>query len=104
MPSQTLLLKFDAYKPLFELFFGIMCIFGSIQPKSECNFPFLYNLIFKPYYHLSRPLPPLWEKIDIYPHRLFCPKFDAENLLFEVYFGILCIFSSVQPTDIHLKG
>ncbi len=41
--------KFDGEKLLFEASFGIMRIFGSVQPKSECIFPFLYNLIFKPY-------------------------------------------------------
>ncbi len=34
--------KFDAEKLLFETFFRILCI------SSECSFPFLYNLIFKP--------------------------------------------------------
>ncbi len=37
--------KFDAEELLFEAFFGIMHIFGSVHPKSECNFLFLYNLI-----------------------------------------------------------
>ncbi len=68
-----------------------MRIFGSIQPKSECNFPFLYNLIFKPC-HLSSPLTPLWGKIDIYPHGLFCPKFDSENFLFEDFFQNIAYF------------
>ncbi len=34
--------KFDAGKLLFKAFFGIMRIFGSVRPKSECSFPFLY--------------------------------------------------------------
>ncbi len=50
--------KFDAEKLLFKTFFRIMCIFGGVQPKSECNFPFPYNLIFQ-LYHLSSPLAPL---------------------------------------------
>ncbi len=64
--------------------------------KSECIFPFLYNLIFKPY-HLSSPLAPLQKEMDICLQWLFCPKFDAEKLLFEAILGILCIFRSVQP-------
>ncbi len=41
MPSRPFYMKFDAEKLLFEAFFGIMRIFGSVYPKSECNFPFL---------------------------------------------------------------
>ncbi len=37
--------KFDAKKLLFEAFFIIMHIFGSVLPKNECNFPFLYKNI-----------------------------------------------------------
>ncbi len=96
MPLRTFCLKFDAEKLLFEAFFGILSIFGSIQPKSECNFPFLYNLIFPPY-HLSRPLASLRWEIDICPCRLFCPKLNAKKLLFEAFFGILRIFGSIQP-------
>ncbi len=64
--------------------------------KSECIFPFLYNLIFKPY-HLSSPLAPFQGEIDICPCGLFCPKFDAEKLLFKPFFEITRIFGSVQP-------
>ncbi len=87
--------KFDSKKLSFEPFFGIMRIFGSVQPKSECNFPFLYNLIFKPY--LSSPVAPIQGEIDIYPNGFFCPKSDAEKLLFEAFFGIMHIFGGVQP-------
>ncbi len=58
-------------------------------------FPFLYNLIFKPY-HLSIPLAPLRGEIDIYLNGLFCPKFNTEKLLFEAFFGIISIFGSIQ--------
>ncbi len=57
-PRRLPCLKFDAEKLLFEAFFGILRIFGSVQPKGECTFVFLYNLIFKPY-HLSATLAPL---------------------------------------------
>ncbi len=88
--------KFDAKKVLFETFFGIMHIFGSVSPKMNAIFPFLCNLIFRPY-HLSSPLAPLRGEIDIYPKGLFCPKSDTEKLLFEAFFGIMRIFGSVQP-------
>ncbi len=68
----------------------------DIVGKSECIFPFLYNLIFKPY-HLSSPLASLQREMDICPRRLFCPKFDAEKLFFEAFLGKLRIFGSVQP-------
>ncbi len=87
--------KFYSKKLLFEPFFGILPIFGSVQPKRECIFPFLYNLIFKPY-HLSSPLAPLWEVIGICPRAFFCPKFDPEKLLFEAFFGIVHILTTVR--------
>ncbi len=77
--------KFDAEKLLFEAFLIIMSIFYSIPPTSECIFPLLSNLKFKPY-HLSSPLAPLWGGIDLCACGLFCPKFDAEKLLFEAFF------------------
>ncbi len=73
-----------------------MCIFGSVQPKSECIFLFLYDFIFKPY-HLSSFPPPLQEEIDICPRGLFCLKFNAEKFLFEPFLRIMPIFGSVQP-------
>ncbi len=97
MPSRTFLYEIRCRKTfIWNFFFGITCIFGSIWPKSECNFSFLYNLLFQ-LYHLSRLLAPLREEIDVYPRGLSCPKFDAEKLLFEAFFGIMGIFGSVQP-------
>ncbi len=46
-PRRLFCPKFYVKKLLFEAFFRIMCIFDSAQPKSECNFPFLYDLIFQ---------------------------------------------------------
>ncbi len=49
----------------------------SVQPKSECIFPFLYNVIFQPY-HLSSPLAPLWREIDMpswtFSYEIRCQK------------------------------
>ncbi len=87
--------KFDAEKLISEAFFGIMRVFSSVhQPESVCNFPILYHLILKP--HFSSPLAPLQGEIDICPHRLFSPKFDAKKLLFEAFFEILHILTTVQ--------
>ncbi len=63
--------------------------------KSECIFPFLYNLIFKPY-HVSSPVAPLRGEIVICPRRLFCLKFDAEKLLFEAFYGTVHILTTVR--------
>ncbi len=38
--------KFNSKQLLFEDFFDVMCIFGSIEPQIECNLPFQYNIIF----------------------------------------------------------
>ncbi len=93
MPLWTFSPKFDAEKLLSEAFFGIMRVFSSVRPKSVCNFPILYHLIFKPY--LSSPLAPLQGEIDIHPRRLFCPKFDAKKLLFDAFFGIMHILITI---------
>ncbi len=101
MPSQTFCPKFDGEKLLFEaffwdnayFFFEIMHIFGSIQPKSECIFPFLYNFIFKPY-RLSSPLALLRGEDTHTPSQNFFPKFDTEKLLFEIFFGTMRIFAA----------
>ncbi len=45
------------------------------------------------------PLAPLRGKRDIRPHELFCPKFDAEKLLFVAFFfffGIVRILTTVR--------
>ncbi len=55
----------------------------------------LYNLIFQPY-HLLSPLAPLLGEIDIRPRWPFCPKFDAEKLLFKAFFGIVRILTTVR--------
>ncbi len=39
--------KFNAHEFLFEGFFDIMRVFGSILPESESTFPFQYNIIFE---------------------------------------------------------
>ncbi len=89
-------------KNLFEaFFFGILRIFSRIQPKSECNFLFLYQLIFKPY-HLSSPLTPLWGVMNICPRGLFCPKFDAEKLVFEAFFSEYSVFLAVFSRKVNV--
>ncbi len=75
-----------------------MRIFDSIPPKSECIFPFLYNLIFKPY-HLWNPLAPLWWGDRHMPLRTFFVQNSMlKNFYLELFFfSILHIFGSVQP-------
>ncbi len=34
---------------LFESFFNVMCIFGSVELQIECNLQFWYNIIFQRY-------------------------------------------------------
>ncbi len=55
--------KFSTQQLLFETFFDIMYIFGSIEPKSKSTFHFS-TLYFKNG-NLSRPLAPLLVEIDI---------------------------------------
>ncbi len=43
-------MKFNFEQVLFEPFFDVMRIFGSVQPKGECNLLFQYNVMFQPYH------------------------------------------------------
>ncbi len=54
--------------------FDLMRIFGSVEPQSESNFPFLYIIRFQTYWSLE-PLAPLQRKIDICARGLFGTKF-----------------------------
>ncbi len=89
--------KFNAEQFLFEAFVDVMCIFGSIQPLSECIFPFQTNIIFQPYQYFKPPSSTLGgAEIHKCARELFCTKFNFEQLLFEPFFDVLCIFGSVE--------
>ncbi len=47
--------------------------------------------------HLWSILAPLWWEIDICAHWLFRTKLSAQVLLFEAFFDIMHIFSTIQP-------
>ncbi len=85
--------------PRNSIFFNFERILYWYEMKAYFSrnlfFLFLYNLIFKPY-HLSSSLAPLREEIDICSRGLFCPKFDAEKLLFEAFLGIMRILTAVR--------
>ncbi len=49
MHWRTFCMKFNSEQLLFETFFEVMRIFGSIRPQSEYNFPFLYIIRFQTY-------------------------------------------------------
>ncbi len=68
-----------------KFFFNIMRIFGRVELQSESNFPSLYIIRFPISVSLD-PLAPLVEEIDKYTCRLFCPKFNAKQFLFEAFF------------------
>ncbi len=60
IPRALLCKKFNSEQPLSEAFFDVIRIFGSIEPKSESNFPFLYISNIS-----SEPLAPFLGEIDI---------------------------------------
>ncbi len=68
----------------------------SSGTKGLITIPVHYNIsnmaIFR-----SPPMAPLLGEIDICARRLFCRKFNAEQLLLEAFFHIIRIFVSVQP-------
>ncbi len=75
-----------------------MCIFGSTEPQSESNFPFLYIIRFWTYWSLEAR-PPLVGEMDMCAHWLFCTKHNAQTLLFEQFFNIFSNFDSSQPEN-----
>ncbi len=87
--------KKNSQQLLFEAFFGIMRILGSVHPRSECIFPLLYNFIFKPY-HLSSPVAPLHGGDTHMPSQTFLSEIRYRKT-FKLLFGIMRIFGSVQP-------
>ncbi len=54
-PRRVFCTKCNSKQLLFEAFFHIMRIFGSVKPQSESNFPFLYIIRFKTYWSLEPP-------------------------------------------------
>ncbi len=88
-------------------FFQVIRIFGNIEPKIDCNMPFLYNIIFQPYESFTTPSFTR-AGLDICACRLFCTKFNAKQLSFEVLFlwwiflaalssklNVICRFSTI---------
>ncbi len=45
--------KFNSEQHLFEAFFDVMCIFGSVEPHCEFNFPLLYIIRFQTYWSIE---------------------------------------------------
>ncbi len=89
-------MKFNSEQFLFEASFDVMGIFGSMRPKGNLISHF-YTLYDFKYTDLWSPLAPLVEEIDISAPGIFCPKFNPEQLLFEVFFDIMHILGSIEP-------
>ncbi len=45
-------MKFNAEQLLFTCFLDVMCIFGTVEPKMEYNWPLQYRVIFQPYVYV----------------------------------------------------
>ncbi len=88
--------KFDTEKLLYEAFFEILRIFDSAQSKSECIFPFLYNLIFQLITGDNHMLSPVAIKNGVCPHSgcssalvidaMHSKKYTHELILFDVLY------------------
>ncbi len=87
--------KFNAKQLLFQSFFDVVHLFGSVEPQTESTFPFLHIIIFQRWLSFE-PLAPLWGEID-YASRFFCTKFNAEQFLFQTFFDAVHIFGCVEP-------
>ncbi len=53
--SQTFFRKFKAKQLLFQTFFDVMRIFGSVEAQNESTFPFLYIIIFQKWESFEPP-------------------------------------------------
>ncbi len=58
--TMGLCMEFNASRLLFEAFFHITRIFGSVESQTESTFPFQYNIIFKKF----QPLGPLSSTLE----------------------------------------
>ncbi len=82
--------EFSAEQLLFDAFSQMLFL-------TESTFPFLYIIIqrwksFKPPSSIRGG-----GEVDICPCRLFCMKFNAEQLWFQSSFDVIRIFGSVEP-------
>ncbi len=87
-------MKFNSEQLLFEAFFDVLRIVGITEPQSESNFPFLYIIRFQMYSSLEPSSSTLGE---ICIRRLFCTKFNSDQLLFEAFSDVMRIFGSIEP-------
>ncbi len=70
---------------------------GSIQPQSEFTFPFKRIIKFIKTMQMCGALYINSCRKWRYVHRLFCTKFNVEQLLFEIFYDIIGTFGSIQP-------
>ncbi len=70
-------------------------IFDIFELESESTFPFQYLINFK-LVNLWSPLAPLPGEIDLVRLRIFCRKFNFQQVLFEVFFDVIGIFGSIE--------
>ncbi len=91
--------KFNSEQLLFEAFL-IYCVFlASLSPKVNLISHFCTLKDFKQT-DLWSPQTPLMGEINLCARELFCTKLYSEQLLFEAFFDVLCIFGITEPQSV----
>ncbi len=101
-PSPTgamgLCTEFNAQQLLFEAFFHIMRIFGSVETQTESTFPLQYNIIFETYQSLEVLSSTLEEGRHVHP-LTFLYRNQRSTIFIGTIFGYNAIFCSVKPSS-----
>ncbi len=85
---------------LFETFFDVMRIFSSIQPKSECNLPFPYGIIFQTCQYFEPPCSTLGGDKHMRPRNLLWNS-TPNNFYLKPFF-LWCVFLAVLSPKLNV--
>ncbi len=89
-------MKFSSQQLLFEQFFDITGNFCSVQPESESIFYFSIIYYFKIYQSFEPPSSTPVGDRHMRPPTFF-KKYNVHQFLFETFFDLMRIFSSIEP-------
>ncbi len=92
--------KFTSKQLLFEAFFDVMRTFGSIEPHSESNFPFLYVIRFLTYWSWEPPSSTHGGETYAVAD-FFVQNSISNNFYLKLFFDVMRIFGSVEPQTEH---
>ncbi len=88
-------IRIKSKKASNKSYFNFMLIFGSVEPQSESNFPFLYIIRFQTYCSLETPNSTVGRVK--HTRSLFGTQFNSTQLLFETFFDLMRTFGGIEP-------